>query len=182
MSLDTAESIASVPARDSIFNQQNVSQLRSRHLPINSSRPPTAESESRMEAVSAASSQSLPSPPSTPSARSLSRRLTSLGEEVLRRALYSPQSISVYQHARRALAFGAYSNLLLIILPLGIVGGLLHWHVLLVFILNFLAVIPLSALLSYSSEKLSDHVGDLLGSLLNATFGNSVELAVRLDC
>lgn len=179
MSLDIGESIANAPARHPIANQPNVSHLRSRHLPANNSRLPNAECENRMETVSAASSQS--SPPS-PSAGSWSRRLTFLGEETLLQALYSPQSINIYQHVRRALAFGIYSNLLLIFLPLGIVGGLLHWHALLVFILNFLAVIPLSALLSYSSEKLSDDVGDLLGSLLNATFGNSVELAVRLDC
>lgn len=46
-------------------------------------------------------------------------------------------------------------------------------------IFNFLAVIPLSALVSAASERLSEGVGDVSASLINATFGNCVELTVR---
>ena len=51
-------------------------------------------------------------------------------------------------------------------------------NVFLVFVLNFLAIIPLAALLSYATEEISLYVGQTLGGLLNATFGNAVELIV----
>jgi hypothetical protein len=46
---------------------------------------------------------------------------------------------------------------------------------------NFLAAILLSARVSDLSNKLSDESGDLLGALINATFGNAVELIVILS-
>ncbi len=46
------------------------------------------------------------------------------------------------------------------------------------FILNFLAIIPLASLLSFATEELSVKLGQTLGGLLNASFGNAVELIV----
>jgi Ca2+:H+ antiporter len=43
-----------------------------------------------------------------------------------------------------------------------------------------LAIIPLAGLLSYATEELAEHVGDTIGGLLNATFGNAVELIVAI--
>lgn len=43
-------------------------------------------------------------------------------------------------------------------------------------ILIFLVIISLSAAVSDSSDKLSNEFEDLLGALINATFGNAVEL------
>jgi len=42
---------------------------------------------------------------------------------------------------------------------------------LIVFVVNFLAIIPLAAILSFSTEELALRVGETLGGLLNATFG-----------
>jgi len=78
-----------------------------------------------------------------------------------------------------------YSNYLLIVVPFAILGGPLRWNQAVIFILNFLAIFPLAALLSYSTEELSASVGQIVGGLLNATFGNAVEMIVsRLhkDC
>lgn len=47
------------------------------------------------------------------------------------------------------------------------------------FSLNFLAIIPLAGILSFVTEELAVHLGETLGGLLNATFGNAVELIVR---
>jgi hypothetical protein len=47
-------------------------------------------------------------------------------------------------------------------------------------VFNFLAIIPLSATVSNISDELSDELGDLWGGLINATFGNAVELIVIL--
>ncbi|PWY66744.1 vacuolar calcium ion transporter [Aspergillus heteromorphus CBS 117.55] len=73
---------------------------------------------------------------------------------------------------------GAYP--LLVFLPLGLIAGVCGWNPVLVSIYNFLAIIPLSALVSDSSDALSDYLGDLLGGLVNASLGNSVELSTGI--
>lgn len=40
-----------------------------------------------------------------------------------------------------------------------------------VFVVNFIAIIPLAALLSYSTEEIAFRTGEVLGGLLNASFG-----------
>lgn len=71
-----------------------------------------------------------------------------------------------------------YVNVLLVFVPLGIIAGALGWNPTAVFVLNFLAIIPLAALLSFATEELSVKLGQTLGGLLNASFGNAVELIV----
>ena len=73
-----------------------------------------------------------------------------------------------------------YANVLLIFVPLGIIFGALGKDPITVFILNFLAIIPLAALLSFATEELSAHLGQTIGGLMNATFGNAVELIVSI--
>jgi Ca2+:H+ antiporter len=73
-----------------------------------------------------------------------------------------------------------YVNVLLIFVPIGIIAGALHWNPTVVFILNFIAIIPLAALLSFATEELSAKLGQTLGGLMNATFGNAVELIVSI--
>jgi len=73
-----------------------------------------------------------------------------------------------------------YVNVLLVFVPIGIIAGALHWNPTVVFILNFIAIIPLAALLSFATEELSAKLGQTLGGLMNATFGNAVELIVSL--
>ncbi|KAK6344134.1 hypothetical protein TWF696_007777 [Orbilia brochopaga] len=73
-----------------------------------------------------------------------------------------------------------YVNVLLVFVPLGIISGLFKWSAITVFTLNFLAIVPLAALLSYATEEISLYVGQTLGGLLNATFGNAVELIVSI--
>lgn len=64
--------------------------------------------------------------------------------------------------------------------PLGIVAGKLHWSPTAVFTINFFAIIPLAAVLSFATEQISMKLGEALGGLLNATFGNAVELIVSI--
>ncbi|EAW08298.1 putative calcium ion transporter Vcx1 [Aspergillus clavatus NRRL 1] len=73
-----------------------------------------------------------------------------------------------------------YVNLLLVFVPLGIVSGALHWDSTVVFSLNFIAIIPLASLLSFATEELAATMGQALGGLMNATFGNAVELIVSI--
>lgn len=72
-----------------------------------------------------------------------------------------------------------YVNVLLVFVPIGIIAGALHWNPTAVFILNFIAIIPLASLLSFATEEISAKLGQTLGGLMNATFGNAVELIVR---
>lgn len=71
-------------------------------------------------------------------------------------------------------------NILLIFVPIGLIAGKKEWDPTTVFTLNFLAIIPLAAVLSFATEEISKRLGDTLGGLLNATFGNAVELIVSI--
>ncbi|KAH3672009.1 hypothetical protein WICMUC_004516 [Wickerhamomyces mucosus] len=71
-------------------------------------------------------------------------------------------------------------NYLLIFVPLGIISGYFEFNSSWIFWINFLAIIPLASLLAFATEELAKHVGETLGGLLNATFGNAVELIVSI--
>lgn len=46
--------------------------------------------------------------------------------------------------------------------------------------INFIAIIPLAGTLSYATEEIALRTGEVFGGLLNATFGNAVELIVSI--
>ncbi|KAI4276600.1 MAG: hypothetical protein LQ337_002383 [Flavoplaca oasis] len=71
-------------------------------------------------------------------------------------------------------------NVLLVFVPIGIAFGATHGNPTVVFCLNFLAIIPLASLLSFATEEISVKLGQTLGGLMNATFGNAVELIVSI--
>lgn len=71
-------------------------------------------------------------------------------------------------------------NLLLLFVPFGLVWGYMGWSHVLTFFFNFIAIIPLAAILSYATEELADKAGSTIGGLLNATFGNAIELIVSI--
>ncbi|KAE8148620.1 hypothetical protein BDV25DRAFT_157965 [Aspergillus avenaceus] len=71
-------------------------------------------------------------------------------------------------------------NTLLICLPLGITAALLEWNTIWISTFNFLAILPLCAIVSDASDTLSESVGELLGGLISATFGNAVELSTGI--
>ncbi|RYO97071.1 hypothetical protein DL765_011369 [Monosporascus sp. GIB2] len=83
-------------------------------------------------------------------------------------------------HITKAVLLSSPLNLLLVFVPIGIVAGVTGWDPVAVFVLNFLAIIPLAAVLSFATEEISVRLGDALGGLLNATFGNAVELIVSI--
>jgi len=80
----------------------------------------------------------------------------------------------------RTILVSNYVNVLLVFVPLGIVAGAVGWPNTSIFVLNFMAIIPLAALLSFATEELSLKVGETIGGLMNATFGNAVELIVSI--
>lgn len=72
----------------------------------------------------------------------------------------------------RATLLNSYINILLIFVPIGIaVNYVPSVPRVGVFVINFIAIIPLAAMLSYATEEIALRVGETLGGLLNATFG-----------
>jgi len=77
--------------------------------------------------------------------------------------------------------FLTWINLLLVCVPAGIVlGALGNMPPTAVFIVNFLAIIPLAKLLGNSTESVAVYAGQSIGALLNASFGNAVELILGI--
>ncbi|KAK7511056.1 vacuolar calcium ion transporter-like protein /H(+) exchanger [Phyllosticta citriasiana] len=77
--------------------------------------------------------------------------------------------------------FGSWVNILLLAVPAGFAVNYAHLNGIIVFVINFIAIIPLAGMLSYATEELALHIGETLGGLLNASFGNAVELIVGIQ-
>lgn len=71
-------------------------------------------------------------------------------------------------------------NLFLVFVPVPIIGEYLHWSANVIFFTSCLAIIPLAGLMGKATEHLADRVGEGIGGLLNATFGNACELIIAL--
>ncbi|KAJ3453558.1 hypothetical protein MRS44_017805 [Fusarium solani] len=52
----------------------------------------------------------------------------------------------------------------------------LGWNPIAVFTINLIAIMPLAAVMSFATKEISLRLGETMGGLLNATFGNAVEL------
>ncbi|CAK7228138.1 hypothetical protein SBRCBS47491_006802 [Sporothrix bragantina] len=74
----------------------------------------------------------------------------------------------------------SWINLLLIAAPVGIALHFTSVDPIAIFVVNFIAIIPLAAMLSSATEEIALRTGETLGGLLNATFGNAVELIVAI--
>ncbi|MBI0579252.1 calcium/proton exchanger [Neobacillus cucumis] len=64
--------------------------------------------------------------------------------------------------------------------PLSIIGTLLHWSSILLFIIYCLTIIALASYMGRATESLAIVAGPRIGGLLNATFGNAVELIISI--
>ncbi|KAL6897011.1 Ca2+ transporter [Trichoderma evansii] len=93
---------------------------------------------------------------------------------------FAVRTLAYSWHVTKVTLLSNYINFLLIMVPIGIVAGRLGWNSTAVFTINFFAIIPLAAVLSFATEEISLKLGETLGGLLNATFGNAVELIVSI--
>jgi len=62
----------------------------------------------------------------------------------------------------------------------GLLSRMVGFDDLLIFVLSGLAIIPLAGVIAASTEEVSDHSGQVIGGLLNATFGNAPEMIIAL--
>ncbi|KAF8205631.1 Sodium/calcium exchanger protein-domain-containing protein [Mycena galopus ATCC 62051] len=80
----------------------------------------------------------------------------------------------------RFFIFGSYLNLFLLFVPLSVISHHLNWDAALRFSFSFIAIIPLAKLLGEATEQMSSKLGQTLAGLLNASFGNAVEIIVGI--
>ncbi|KAJ5783596.1 uncharacterized protein N7518_009273 [Penicillium psychrosexuale] len=80
----------------------------------------------------------------------------------------------------RATLLNSWVNVLLIAAPVGIILYAVKANSIAVFVVNFIAIIPLAAMLSFATEEIALRTGETIGGLLNASFGNAVELIVAI--
>ncbi|GAA6060974.1 hypothetical protein JCM10212_006556 [Sporobolomyces blumeae] len=88
--------------------------------------------------------------------------------------------VPTYVESFKALILGGWINLALIAVPLSFVSHFAKWGSTADFIISFIAIIPLASLLGDATEQCSLRLGQTVGGLLNATFGNAVELIVGI--
>lgn len=69
---------------------------------------------------------------------------------------------------------------MLIAVPLGVVSAKSQWPSWMTFWFNFFALIPLSGFLGQATEDISSYTSEVAAGLLNATFGNVVEMMVAV--
>lgn len=64
--------------------------------------------------------------------------------------------------------------------PLSVIGTLMHWSSILLFIIYCVTIISLASFMGRATESLAIVAGPRIGGLLNATFGNAVELIISI--
>ncbi|MFI8684462.1 calcium/proton exchanger [Rossellomorea sp. NPDC077527] len=64
--------------------------------------------------------------------------------------------------------------------PVSVIGSLLHWPSVIMFVVYCVTIIALAAFMGRATESLAVVSGPRIGGLLNATFGNAVELIISI--
>ncbi|KAJ7735278.1 Sodium/calcium exchanger protein-domain-containing protein [Mycena maculata] len=80
----------------------------------------------------------------------------------------------------RYFLFGSYLNLFLLFIPLSLIAHYMNLDAALRFSFSFIAIIPLAKLLGEATDQMSAKLGQTLAGLLNASFGNAVEIIVGI--
>eukprot|EP00742_Colponemidia_sp_Colp-10_P001390 GILJ01001496.1.p1 GENE.GILJ01001496.1~~GILJ01001496.1.p1 ORF type:complete len:429 (+),score=85.94 GILJ01001496.1:38-1324(+) len=81
----------------------------------------------------------------------------------------------------KALSFReSYLNILLLCIPISLVSYVGNWGPSSDFVLSFFSIIPLAKLLGNATEDIALRTSESVGGLLNATFGNAVELIIAV--
>ncbi|KAK5998652.1 Vacuolar calcium ion transporter [Cladobotryum mycophilum] len=102
------------------------------------------------------------------------------GKQGLFRHVYPKEPFTVANQLQRTL-LSSWINVLLFAAPVGIaLNYIKSVDRVAVFVVNFIAIIPLAAMLGFATEEIALRTGETLGGLLNATFGNAVELIVAI--
>ncbi|RYP59698.1 hypothetical protein DL771_010783 [Monosporascus sp. 5C6A] len=91
-----------------------------------------------------------------------------------------PKEPFTWKNQLRRTVGSSWINVLLLCAPAGIAINYAGVNGQIVFAVNFIAIIPLAAMLGFATEEIALRTGEALGGLINATFGNAVELIVAI--
>ncbi|KAK0620336.1 Sodium/calcium exchanger protein-domain-containing protein [Immersiella caudata] len=155
------------------------------HSPTNGSPGPSGEPEAENGAANAGDGvRRRITKDRDPTPRPNTEQSDSVGKEKKQRTFFKhiepKEPFTVRNQIQRTL-FGSWINILLIAAPAGIAINYVHFvSRVAVFVVNFIAIVPLAAMLSFATEEIALRTGETLGGLLNATFGNAVELIVAV--
>jgi Ca2+:H+ antiporter len=83
--------------------------------------------------------------------------------------------------ALKSIVLGKAVSIFLFFIPLAICANYYGWDAVYVFWLNFFVMIPLASILGDFTEEVALHTNDTIGGLVNATFGNAVEVLVAIQ-
>jgi Ca2+:H+ antiporter len=81
---------------------------------------------------------------------------------------------------RRWLGADTWPYLLSPLIPAAVVLGLIDASAVVVFFVSAVALIPPAAMMGRATEELAERAGNVVGGLLNVTFGNAPELIIAL--
>ena len=79
------------------------------------------------------------------------------------------------------ICFGKFVSVFLLAAPVALWANFNDWAPIWIFWLNFLVMIPLASILGDFTEELALHTNQTIGGLINATFGNAVEVVVAIQ-
>jgi Ca2+:H+ antiporter len=91
-----------------------------------------------------------------------------------------PQPTSGPPSKRRLLGADSWPYLLSPLIPAAVVVELLDVSAVVVFFVSAVALIPPAAVMGRATEELAERSGNVVGGLLNVTFGNAPELIIAL--
>jgi len=72
-------------------------------------------------------------------------------------------------------------SIMFLFFPFALASHYLNWGPQWIFWLNFLVMVPLASILGDFTEEAALHTNDVVGGLLNASFGNAVEVVVSFN-
>src|SRR5699024_8524499 len=64
--------------------------------------------------------------------------------------------------------------------PISVAGAIFQWSAVIMFIVYCLTIIALASIIGRATESMAIAMGPRIGGLLNATFGNAVELIISI--
>ena len=117
----------------------------------------------------------LPPPAPPPPEKGQGEEPSSIGSEEQER---KPIILLRVYRCCKGILFASWINVLLVFVPIAIAVQAAGVDKTIVFAMNAIAIIPLAGLLSYATESVASDLGDTIGSLMNVTFGNAVELII----
>jgi Ca2+:H+ antiporter len=91
-----------------------------------------------------------------------------------------PEPTSGTPRKRRLLGADSWPYLLSPLIPAAVIADLANASATIVFFVSAVALIPPAAMMGRATEELAERSGNVIGGLLNVTFGNAPELIIAL--